>query len=303
LTPQGYVWPCGGPVVNGECTKPGTGTRINPNIGQISGLFWRNSSIYHGLQLRVAKRMSHGFQINGSYTWSKSIDDGSSTVAGDAFANSVSSLLFFDPTTRRSISDFDVRHAATISFSWRVPSPALTNILSHWLTRGWELGGIYQASSGLPFTPVVGGDPLGLLSNDTFQYVDKVSGPGCDTAVNPGQRAYVKTSCFAFPTPSTRLGNAGRNSIIGPGLSDFDFSVFKNNPVGRMSESFNVQFRAEFFNVLNHTNFLPPTGNRTLFTSGNPAAGTIGTPIPSGGLIGSTSTSSRQLQFAIKLLW
>src|SRR5690349_16695210 len=88
LGPQGYVWPCGGTFVNGVCSKPGTGTRVNPNIGQVSGLMWTASSIYHGLQAHVTKRMSHGFQINGSYTWSKSIDDGSSTIAGDAFGNS-----------------------------------------------------------------------------------------------------------------------------------------------------------------------------------------------------------------------
>src|SRR5438045_8719604 len=127
----------------------------------------------------MAKRLSRGFQINGSYTWSKSIDAGSSTVAGDAFSNSVSSLLFFDPKTRRAVSDFDARHVLTVSYSWTLPSSSAENPIANWLTTGWELGGIYQASSGLPFTPVVAGDPLGMLSNDTFQYVDKLSGPSC----------------------------------------------------------------------------------------------------------------------------
>jgi len=304
LTAQGYVWPCGAAISpTGECTKPGTGTRLNPNIGQISGLWWNNSSVYHAMQLHLAKRLSRGFQINGSYTWSKSIDAGSSTVAGDAFSNSVSSLLFFDPKTRRAVSDFDARHVLTVSYSWTLPSSSAENPIAHWLTNGWELGGIYQASSGLPFTPVVAGDPLGMLSNDTFQYVDKVSGSGCSSPVNPGKVAYVKTSCFAFPTPSNRLGSAGRNSIVGPGLSDFDFSIFKNNRFRRLSETFNLQFRAECFNILNHTNFLPPLGNRTLFTSGTPGTGAPGTLIGTAGQLQVTSTSSRQMQFAVKIMW
>jgi hypothetical protein len=69
---------------------------------------------------------------------------------------------------------------------------------------------------------------------------------------------YIKTQCFSFPSPATRLGNAGRNSLIGPGLSNFDLSLFKNNYIRRISENFDIQFRAEFFNVLNRTNFSPP---------------------------------------------
>jgi hypothetical protein len=115
--------------------------------------------------------------------------------------------------------------------------------------------------------------------------------------VNPGNPIqYIKTQCFAFPTPSTRLGNVGRNSLTGPGLSDFDLSLFKNNPIPKISERFNAQFRAEFFNIFNQANFAPPLSNRTLFTAS-------GAAIPTAGLITSTVTTSRQIQFGLKLTW
>jgi hypothetical protein len=87
----------------------------------------------------------------------------------------------------------------------------------------------------------------------------------------------------------------GRNSLIGPGVSKLDVSVFKNNRIRRISETFNAQFRAEFFNVLNRANFASPTDHSTVFDGGN--------PISSAGLITSTQTTSRQIQFALKLIW
>ena len=123
-----------------------------------------------------------------------------------------------------------------------------------------------------------------------------VSGPGCGSPINPGNpNQYIKTQCFAVPNPITLRGNLGRNTVIGPGLLNFDFSLFKNNHIKRISDTFNVQFRAEFFNVLNHTNFAPPLDNRNIFDS-------AGTPIGNAGLITSTQTPSRQIQFALKII-
>jgi hypothetical protein len=97
-------------------------------------------------------------------------------------------------------------------------------------------------------------------------------------------------------SPSLILLQGGRNVIIGPGLVNVDMSIFKNNPVKRISESFNVQFRAEVFNIFNRPNFGPPITNSTLFDpSGNPT--------PGAGLIDTTTTTSRQLQFALKIIW
>jgi hypothetical protein len=93
------------------------------------------------------------------------------------------------------------------------------------------------------------------------------------------------------------LGNGGRNTISGPGLQDFDFSLFKNNPIHRISETFNVQFRWEVFNLANHANFSPPLpGARQVFA----ASGSLNN---AGVLTGPTITTSRQMQFAIKFIW
>jgi hypothetical protein len=138
---------------------------------------------------------------------------------------------------------------------------------------------------------------------------------------NPAGPIYINPSCLSLPqtTPAIAAqcqpfgfvagvsagipgtcanlrGNLGRNVLIGPGISSLDFSVFKNNPVKRISENFNTQFRAEFFNVLNRANFASPTQNLAVFDQS-------GLPVPSAGLITSTQTTSRQIQFALKLIW
>jgi hypothetical protein len=92
------------------------------------------------------------------------------------------------------------------------------------------------------------------------------------------------------------MGNARRNSLVGPRLIDFDLSLFKDNPVKRISEAFNAQFRVEVFNIFNHANFNPPTSNYAIFDS-------TGALVPGAGQITSTATTSRQIQFALKLVW
>ena len=138
---------------------------------------------------------------------------------------------------------------------------------------------------------------MGLNSSDTIEFPDRLFTPECKSLVNPGNPSnYIKTQCFAFPNPRTRLGTAGRNTLIGPGLSNFDFSIFKNNPIHKISENFNAQFRVEMFNVLNHPNFASPLHNNTIFdTNGNRLA--------TAGLIDATATTSRQIQVALKLIW
>lgn len=272
----------------------GSGTRLNPNVGQISALFYSGSSSYNAMHLQITKRLSRGFQIQGSYTWAKSIDTSSSSIAGDAFGNSVSSLPLYNLGLVRGLSDFDVRHNLVINYLWQIPAPkSLTGIAAGFL-KGWQLGGIFQDSSGLPFTATIGGDSLGLKSNDPYGFPDRVDSPECKNPVNPGNPVqYIKIQCFNAP-PLSVLGNAGRNTLTGPGLIDFDMSLVKNTHI---SEKFNVQFRAEAFNIFNHPNFSPPTNpNRQVFNSSlvrNSAAGRLT----------STSNTSRQIQFAVKLIF
>ncbi|HUI57033.1 MAG TPA: TonB-dependent receptor [Bryobacteraceae bacterium] len=287
-TPQGYQWP----------TPAGSGTLLNPNVGQISALMWQVSSAYQGLDAQVTRRMAHGIQLQASYTWAKSIDSGSSSIAGDTFGNSVSSLFFFDPRLRRGLSDFDIRQNLVFSYLWQISTPAGWTSPLAWAAKGWQVGGIFQVSSGMPFTATIGGDPLGLKSADPYAYPDRLNSPGCNSPVNPGNPGhYINTSCFAAPNPGTRLGDDGRNTLIGPGLENLDFSLFKNNPVRSISETFNVQFRFELFNILNHANFqVPVPANRQIFNSSLQ-------PISTAGVLTSTATTSRQIQLAIKVIW
>jgi hypothetical protein len=204
--------------------------------------------------------------------------------------------LFFNPKLGRGLSDFDVRQNSTVNYTWEIPGPKSSSGIVLAATNGWQSGGIYRASGGVPFTPLVGGDPLGMENSTAFDFPDRLTGPGCGGAlVNPGNPThYVKTQCFAFPTPATRMGNAGRNILIGPGISNFDMSLFKNIHV---SDRFKAQFRAEIFNIFNHANFAPPTSaNAIVFNEG-------GNPASSAGLITSTVTTARQAQFGLKLLW
>jgi len=306
ITSAGYLWP--NPTTNPQV--------INPNWGDIDILQWDDGSFYEALEAQVTKRLSHGFQIGGSYTWGKSIDSSSGSIESDSFLNSVSNLFFFEGKNNRAVSDFNVKDNLVINSLWTAPTPHLGNRVADWGLGGWELGGIFEVRTGLPFTVLIGGDPLGTLDSSPVDFPNRLGGTGCASAINPGNaNNYINLSCFGLPmampaiaaqcvpftaatvtgTCANLQGNAGRNSLIGPGLINLDFSLFKNNYIGH-SERFNVQFRAELFNILNHANFNSPIDNETLFDQ-------TGAPVGGAGSIDSTSTTSRQIQFALKLIW
>jgi hypothetical protein len=312
LTPVGYLYPI-------------NGATINPKLGKISTITWSGNSFYDALQVGVQKKMSHGLQAQGSFTWGKSIDSNSATAYGDTFSNSISSLHWFDQKLSRGLSDFNIGRTLVINVVWNVPAPKSLSGPAAWVLDGWELGGIYTASDGVPFTATFGtdADPLGQLNSDPWDFPNRLTGSGCQTLTNPGDPInYIKTQCFAVPTAQASLtaqcvtapgaatpapagqvycinllGNAGRNILIGPGTSNLDFSIFKNNPVKKISENLNIQFRAEFFNVLNRPNFAVPItpDNTDIFDS----TGALGAP----GLLTSTNTTSREIQFGLKMTW
>jgi hypothetical protein len=286
LTPAGYLFP-----------PASTSKTLNPNFGRISGTLWQANSFYHALQLVVTKSVSHGVQFHGAYTWSKSIDTLSATVADDAFPNGLMNPLFFDQHTTRGLSDFNVGQNFVANVTWQQPLLKMRSSLAGWALNGWQLGGIYKASSGQPFTPILGGDPLGMKLDETAEPPNVIAGPGCETLTNPGNaNHYIRTQCLGFPNPANLRGNLGRNALIGPGLSNLDFSLFKNNFIRKISETFNAQFRAEFFNVLNRANFASPVDNLIVFDQN-------GNRTSSAGLITSTQTPAREIQFALKLIW
>jgi hypothetical protein len=335
LTSAGYLWP--NPI--------GTGNQINTfTSGAIRSLFWAGDSFYSALEVGVVKKMSHGFQVQGSFTWGKSIDNNSGDTNGDTFANAFSSIHWDDLRTSRAVSDYNIPRVLVINGTWHVPTSKSASRAVAFVANGWELGAIFKVNDGYPFTPTFGsdGDPLGLGSTDPWAFPNRARTPECASLINPrNTQNYLKTQCFAVPTapcpPGTNAstcpfyngtasngigcdpmppigpkgapepvpfpecfnlaGSSGRNPVYGPGLTNLDFSVFKNNSIRRISENFNAQFRVEVFNILNHANFDPPTvGKLDVFDS-------TGNPTGTAGILSSTTTKSRIIQFALKLTW
>src|SRR5437588_5699165 len=288
LTPQGYLWPS--PV--------GSGTRLNPNAGRITAGFWDGRSYYDALQVQIKKKIGNSSQFAGSYTWSKTIDTGSGSMVGDEYTNSISSPLFFNLKRNRGLADFNVNQNLNVNYTWVLGTPKWKLGFAVGVLGGWQSCGVFQASTGVPFTPGFAGDSLGVGSTEPNIDVPNVlTGPGCGSYLNAGNpNHYIRTQCFEVPKPITLRGNLGRNTLTGPGLLNFDLSVVKNNYVKRVSDAFNVQFRAEFFNVFNRANFAPPLDNRNIFDA-------TGAPISNAGLITSTQTPSTQIQLAMKIRW
>jgi hypothetical protein len=310
LTPIGDLFPL-----------PGSGTKVNTTWGDVRGTMGDGTALYDALQASLLKRFSHGFQAQVSYTWGKGLDTGSSATIGDDFQNSISSPYFFWQG-RKGLTDYNVAQTLVVNYIWTLPTPKDQGAFVTGLLGGYQLGGILTVQTGQPFTPLISGDPLGTKSSDPFDFPDRLTGPGCGNPINPGNpNGYIKTSCFGLPTApdsfaaqcapfagaanpaptgqvycANLLGNVGRNSLIGPGLVNFDFSLFKNNYIKRISENFNIQLRAEVFNIFNHTNFQLPIGNSTLFNA-------TGAPVAAAGVINSTATPSREAQFGIKVIF
>jgi hypothetical protein len=332
----GFVFPCNptGLTLPDSCADTTTGTRIDPNWGGGAGIrpvLFDGASSYNALQTQLRKTLSNGVQGQLSYTWGKCRDLSSAPVTGDTFLNSIAVPLMLIKSARVGGCDYDIRHVLTGTLMWEVPFRKGASGVMAALTRGWELGTIVTATSGAPFTVTTGdgNDPLGTGFNGDFSMDFASLLPGC----NPirGGVNYLNTQCFTPPTApaslalataanpygcapnsypnspvavpsgtqfcSNVLGNTRRNEFHGPPLTTVDFSIFKNTYI---TETVNVQFRAEFFNILNHTNFLSP-GFLNTFGQNNSVYDFDGSSLPTA--LNQTSTTSRQIQLGLKLIW
>jgi len=321
LTSAGFLWPAAASPNNPAGQVP---MKINPNFGGIRFLTFGTDAHYNALTVSVQKRMSHGFQIGGNYTYSRATDASSATIAGDAFQNSITSWFWFAPQISNAPSDFNVTNSVSINGIWQIPGPK-TGIAKAVL-GGWEAGSILKMNDGIPTTPIIAGDPLGIQNAGTDQFSLPSLVSGCNPVntnfrSNPGGvfLGYINPSCYTLPqataaiasqcvpfssklpgTCSNLMGNSGRNSIVGPSLINLDFAMYKNIAVTKISESFHVQFRAEFFNILNHANFVPPEA----FQNGNSAQLFTSTGAPTGlGGLTTLSTLPRVIQFALKVIF
>jgi hypothetical protein len=273
--------------------------RINPNYGRIEGMVWDDYSIYHGLLVNVSRRMTRGLALQATYTWAKSMDEGSATFSDNEYNNTVGPSYAFDLKLQKGVSDYNITNNAVINAQWNIPVPGALHGVAHGVLGGWQLGGIFQFHSGVPFTVTLDSDQAFTGNSRTHstgggQRPNFNPGPGCSTnAINPGQPSnYIKASCFSFPAPGV-LGDLGRNTLTGPRFADFDTSLFKN--INIVPEKYSVQLRGEFFNVLNHTNF--GTQASRLFNSSG------GVLTSAGQLPAPTLTSSRQIQFGAKFIF
>ncbi|MGH9747771.1 MAG: carboxypeptidase regulatory-like domain-containing protein [Candidatus Acidiferrales bacterium] len=294
----------GAPVPAGSYFIPVGTPKANPSplITNTWTWFSRGDSSYHALQVDVNRRFSHGFSVRGVYTWSKALDDGDSlnqTAAANA-PGLVSNP--FNLRADKGLATYDVRNLAVINAIYELPfgrGKQFAGNREGWsnaLISGWALSSIITAQSGFPFTPQLSYNPSN--SGDTRNPVRPFFNPDFSGPVilgKPGQW-FNPAAFIAPPSTSGFFGDVGRDSFIGPGLATWDFSVLKNM---RINERFNVQFRAELFNLLNRANFNTP--NLIVFT---PPTATNPTGLSStAGAITSTSTTARQVQFGLKLLW
>jgi hypothetical protein len=278
--------------------------KINCCIGREPGRIWNSGGVYHGLQVGVFKTVGHGLSFQGSYTFSKNLDGSSGTTIGDPYVNSISSSLYYwNPKLRYGLSDTNITHNLVLSYTYILPTLSSAPLLVRAAAGGWQTGGIVTIQTGQPMTALISGDAIGEANTDPISYPDRLGGPDCQSLVTGDINNYIKVKCFA-PTKPVLFqgsywltgGDAGRNIIPGPGLGTVDFSLFKNNYIKRLSESFNAQFRFEVFNAFNRPNFSPPTDNEFLFDE-------TGAPVPGAGGINLTTTTSRQLQVALKIIW
>jgi hypothetical protein len=277
-------------LANGTVYYPTGAPLANPALANTTTWLSEGLSSYNALQTDVTRHFAQGFQIRGTYTFSKSLDDGTalnSSVGGNAPGFVMYPLA---PKVDWGLSNSNARHAAAINSSYDLPLGKKARGVEQKLAAGWTLSGIETVQSGFPFTPQLGFNPSN--NGDTRNPVRPSWNPAFSgSVIEGGPNQYFNPNAFAIPATGT-YGNVGRNVLTGPGLATTDLSLAKNTTI---SERLRAQFRAEFFNIFNRANFATP--NAVVFTSAGSA------PSATAGVITATSTTSRQIQFGLKLLW
>jgi hypothetical protein len=254
-------------------------TRPFPAYGNITQYQSTAKSSFNAVELKVDKRLSHGLNGLVSYTFSHSIDD----------------ALSSNPQNSRNVSaefgnsSFDVSQRLVVSGLYQLPfgrnGEWLKSGPASWIVGGWAYSTIFSTQTGQYLTPVYSGN----VSN-TYNNADRPNLVGNPNAGPKTTAQWFNTAAFAKPAADT-FGNAGRNIIEGPGYTDVDATLSRTFPLPRES---NLQFRAEFFNVLNHPQFNPPN-----VTADSASFGVISSAEGSSG----TAESPRQIQFALRITY
>jgi hypothetical protein len=325
-----FQGPFAGPAPTGIVPN----TMVNPYVpGLILSTTFISQAWYRSLQVNYAKKMSHGLQYQVSFTWQRAMDTSSGSFAGDNYSsNPTAATPWWDLNIVKGLSDFNISRNLTINWLYDIPTPKSFAGPAGWIARGWGVGGLLSLSDGVPMWPLGGlsTDPLGQNNSEPMDVLSLA--PGCTTknVVQSGNIQYLRPECFTYPlapnagfaaancnqnlpfgpkgatgTPASfgldpltctnLMGDLPRNSIIGPGLFNIDLSFVKDNHIAKFGESFNIQFRAEFFNILNRTNYAPPTDN---IVNMDPLQ------VDSFGVIDQdTQVPMREIQFALKIIF
>ncbi|HET6144931.1 MAG TPA: TonB-dependent receptor [Candidatus Acidoferrales bacterium] len=308
-------------------------TIVNPFVpGLLLSTVFQSSSSYNSLQVNYAKKMSHNLQAEVSFTWQKSFDNSSGSFAGDNYSsNPTAATPWWDNGITRGLSDFNVTRNLSVNWLYTIPTPKSFSGPLNLLAKGWGFGGVISLSDGVPMWPLTGlnGDPLGQSNSEPMDVPSLA--PGCTpkNVVQPGNLQYLKPNCFIYPiapnqaywnancnhnpnldgmtiaqagfdplTCTNLMGNLPRNAIIGPGLFNVDMSFIKDTHIAKFGEAFNIQFRADLFNIFNRTNLQGPTDNLDVLDNitsiDNPSFGQIDQ---------ATQVPMREIQFSLKIVF
>ncbi|MGI4827942.1 MAG: carboxypeptidase regulatory-like domain-containing protein [Janthinobacterium lividum] len=275
-------------------------TKLNPALANTTSWYSGGSANYNGLIVDVRHDLYRGLQMRANYTWSKNLDDGSawntSVSANTPAFVSVPQLPHLD----YGPSAFDVRHLFAVNGTYDLPFGNGQAFLSKpggltgRLVSGWQLATIANLQTGFPFSPQLGYNPTN--SGDTRNPVRPNVNPNFHGNVyihgTTSERVAQFFNPTAFTPPATgAVGNERRDTLVGPGYADWDLSLLKST---QLAERMRLQFRAEIFNVLNHTNLQTP--NEVVYTSATQQS-------PTAGVITATAGTSRQIQLGLKLLF
>jgi len=239
-------------------------------------------SRYNAMQMSLNERFSNSIQAYFSYTLSHCVDL-AYTYGGLGGNNGTSAWNNpYDGSTDKGTCSFDIRHNLTLNAVYRLP------FRGNRVVEGWQVSGIETFRTGVPFSVTTGFDTALLGNNFATPRPNRIA--GCDITANQSRIHWYNPACFTLQPVGT-LGNAGRNIGTSPSYATLDVNLAKDT---KITEATALQFRAEFFNILNHTNFSTPTLGAFSSNGGaNPNAGTITA------IIG----TSRQIQFALKILF
>jgi hypothetical protein len=267
--------------VNGESYYAPNAPFVNPNFTRLNYYDTSAKSKYHAFKGTVAQRFSEGLHFQASYTWSESRDTQSATLSDEL--GDTTTLDPFHPERDWGLSDFHVAHSFTGNFGYLLPFGKNLHGVAGAVISGWQLSGIYTATTGFPFTVT----SAGALTHPAIVDPSRpdLAPGGNSNPILGGPDLYFDPTQFV-PQRTGFHGNVGRNTLIGPGFSKLDMSLMKDFHVGGERS---IQLRVEGFNVLNRTNFGLPAAD--LFDAQGRRVGTAGR-------ITSTVTPARQFQLA-----